>query len=138
MEKGMMEEMVFEKMDRKIRKRKSYLNPKFSLIEAAKLAGTNRTYTSRAVGHHFDNFKQYINTLRVENLLCDFYGDSCDEYLFDDSDEFAQEYGFKTKRSLDRIVYLQTGSSYAKIKRSRNAELDNGTCRRKKRKKTKI
>ncbi len=119
MGKEELEDMIFEKMDRKIRKRKLYLDPDFSLEQAAKLAGSNRTYASRAVGSHFDNFKQYINTLRVENLLCDFYGDDCDEYLFDDTDEFAQEYGFRTKRSLDRIVSIQTGSTYAKIKKSR-------------------
>ncbi len=120
MERNELNDLIFEKMDRRIRKRKLYLDPDFSLEQAAKLAGANRTYASRAVGSRFENFKQYINTLRVENLLCDFYGDECDEYLFDDTDEFAQEYGFHTKRSLDRIVSLQTGTTYARIKRSRD------------------
>ncbi len=135
MEKEEMENVIFEKMDRRIRKRKLYLDPGFSLEQAAKLAGANRTYASRAVGSHFQNFKHYINTLRVENLLSDFYGDECDEYLFDDTDEFAQEYGFRTKRSLDRIVSLQTGSTYAKIKRGRGSTDKRQHCKRLPRKK---
>lgn len=117
-----MNELIFEKMDRRIRKRKLYLDPDLSLQKAAKLAGTNRTYMSRAVCSHFGNFRHYVNTIRVENLLCDFYGDGCDEHLFEDADEFAQEYGFKTKRSMDRIVQNHTGQSYAKIKRCRKRE----------------
>ncbi len=122
MEKEILNDLIFEKMDKRIRKRKLYLDPDLSLQKAAKLAGTNRTYMSRAVCSHFGNFRHYVNTIRVENLLCDFYGEGCDEHLFEDADEFAQEYGFKTKRSMDRIVQNHTGLSYAKIKRCRKRD----------------
>lgn len=112
-------EVVFYRMDRKIKEEKLFLNPKMTLSMLAELSGTNRTYASGAVCSRYRNFRDYINSLRVEYLLQDIH-DGRDMCLgAGDEDEFANRYGFKTRRSMDRILVKETGYTYNKIVKRR-------------------
>ena len=96
-------DVVFYRLDRTVKEGKLYLNPKANLSALADMAGTNRTYASKAVCARYRNFKDYINTLRIENLLQDIHDDKCGWLDLDDEDDFANRYGFSNRRSMDRI-----------------------------------
>ena len=103
-------EVVFERLDRKMREDKLYLDYSMTLPKLSEMTGTNRTYASRAICEKYKSFRGYINSLRVEHLLAD----------VQESSEFANSYGFRTRRSLDRILVKETGCTYRKILRRRN------------------
>lgn len=112
-------EVVFYRMDRKIKEEKLFLDPKMTLSALAELSGTNRTYASGAVCSRYRNFRDYINSLRIENLLQDIHDGKCAELGEDDEDEFANRYGFSTRRSMDRILVRETGYTYNRIMKRR-------------------
>lgn len=112
-------EVVFYRLDRKVKEEKLYLDPKASLPALAEKSGTNRTYASRAICTRFRNFKDYINGLRIENLLQDIHDDKCGYLETEEEDDFANRYGFSTRRSMDRILVKETGCTYNKILRRR-------------------
>lgn len=108
-------EVVFYRVDRTVRSEKLYLDPKLTLPVLADMAGTNRTYASRAVCSRFRNFKDYLNGLRVEHLLKDIQDGNCDDMGACDEDEFANSYGFSNRRSMDRVLSKETGYTYRKL-----------------------
>ena len=112
-------EVVFYRLDRKVKEEKLYLDPKARLPALAEKSGTNSTYASRAICTRFRNFKDYINGLRIENLLQDIHDDKCGYLETEEEDDFANRYGFSTRRSMDRILVKETGCTYNKILRRR-------------------
>lgn len=108
-------EVVFYRMDRTVKSGKLYLDPKLTLPVLADMAGTNRTYASRAVCSRFRNFRNYLNGLRVEHLLRDIQDGNCDDMGVCDEDEFANSYGFRNRRSMDRVLSKETGYTYRKL-----------------------
>ena len=64
-------EVVFERLDRKMREDKLYLDYSMTLPKLSEMTGTNRTYASRAICEKYKSFRGYINSLRVEHLLAD-------------------------------------------------------------------
>ncbi|HIZ87143.1 MAG TPA: hypothetical protein IAC03_03160 [Candidatus Coprenecus pullistercoris] len=117
-----MKDIIFERLDRKMKEDKLYLNSHLTLPMLSDLTGTNRTYASRAICGRYKNFREYVNTLRVEHLLEDVQADRCGDRILGDPDEFANKYGFNTKRSLDRILVKETGCTYRKLYRRRRPE----------------
>ena len=113
-------EVVFERLDHKMREDKLYLDYSMTLPKLSEMTGTNRTYASRAICEKYKSFRGYINSLRVEHLLADVQESRTAEPEGGDPDEFANSYGFRTRRSLDRILVKETGCTYRKILRRRN------------------
>lgn len=112
-------DVVFYRMDRKVKDEKLFLNPKITLSALAELSGTNRTYASGAVCSRYRNFRDYINSLRIEYLLRDIHNGKCMALSAVDEDEFANRYGFSTRRSMDRILVKETGYTYNRIVKRR-------------------
>lgn len=112
---------IFIKIDKIMREDKLFLDHKISLIKLARIVGTNRTYASRAVCEKYKNFKEYINNLRVDNLLLDVKNDSFKNVLSEDLDNFANKYGFKTRRSLDRVMSRERGCTYSTVIKKKNS-----------------
>lgn len=110
-------EVIFYRLDRKIKEDKLFLNPKITLSSLALLSGTNRTYASGAICSRYRNFKDYINSLRIEYLLQDIHNGKCGNLDVGVEDEFANRYGFSNRRSMDRILVKETGCTYNKILR---------------------
>ena len=113
-------EIVFERLDRRMREDKLYLDYSMTLPKLSEMTGTNRTYASRAICGKYKSFREYINGLRVEHILADVQEKNAVEPEGGDPDEFANSYGFRTRRSLDRILVKETGCTYRKILRRRN------------------
>ena len=101
-------EVVFERLDHKMREDKLYLDYSMTLPKL------------RAICEKYKSFRGYINSLRVEHLLADVQESRTAEPEGGDPDEFANSYGFRTRRSLDRILVKETGCTYRKILRRRN------------------
>ena len=102
-------EIVFERLDRRMREDKLYLDYSMTLPKLSEM--TCEKYKS---------FREYINGLRVEHILADVQEKNAVEPEGGDPDEFANSYGFRTRRSLDRILVKETGCTYRKILRRRN------------------
>ena len=113
-------EIVFERLDRMMREDKLYLDYSMTLPKLSEMTGTNGTYDSRAICEKYKSFREYINGLRVEHILADVQEKNAVEPEGGDPDEFANSYGFRTRRSLDRILVKETGCTYRKILRRRN------------------
>lgn len=109
-------DVIFGRLDKRMREDKLYLDYTLTLPKLSGMTGTNRTYASRAICGRFRNFRDYVNTLRVENLLSDVQCGRCCDDIAGDPDEFANKYGFRTRRSLDRVLVKETGCTYRKIK----------------------
>lgn len=108
---------VFQRLDRKMRESCLYLDSSLTLMKLSRLTSTNRTYASRAICGKYGSFRNYVNALRVENLLRDMQSGSCFQENAGDPDEYANKYGFKTRRSLDRILVKETGCTYRRIQK---------------------
>lgn len=108
-------DVVFDRLDRKMKEERLYLDCDLTLPMFSKITGTNRTYASKAICGRYKNFKEYLNTLRVENVLKEVQEEESPDLRMTDPDEIANRYGFKTKRSLDRILVRETGCTYRKI-----------------------
>ena len=83
-------EIVFERLDRRMREDKLYLDYSMTLPKLS------------------------------EMTLADVQEKNAVEPEGGDPDEFANSYGFRTRRSLDRILVKETGCTYRKILRRRN------------------
>ena len=81
-------EIVFERLDRRMREDKLYLDYSMTLPKLSEMTDV-----------------QEKNAVEPEG---------------GDPDEFANSYGFRTRRSLDRILVKETGCTYRKILRRRN------------------
>lgn len=110
-------EWLFAIIDSKVNKMEIYRRVGVTLPEVADIIGTNRTYASRAICSRYRNFRDYINTLRVEKILDDMADPGFDDARFLDVDEMADYYGFRSKRSMDRILVMETGFTYSKLKK---------------------
>lgn len=110
---------IFERLDKKMKDGRLYLDYSMTLPKFSKITGTNRTYASKAICERYRNFRKYLNVLRVENLLADVRKERCPEPGIGDPDEMANNYGFRTGRSLDRILVKETGCTYRRIFRRR-------------------
>lgn len=108
-------DVVFDRLDRKMKDGRLYLDCDLTLPRFSKITGTNRTYASKAICGRYKNFKEYLNTLRVENVLKEVQEEDSPDLKMTDPDEIANRYGFKTKRSLDRILVRETGCTYRRI-----------------------
>lgn len=116
-------DVIFDRLDRKMKEDRLFLDCSLTLPRFSKLSGTNRTYASRAICGKYKNFKEYLNTLRVENILRDVQTEESPDLQMTDPDEIANRYGFRTKRSLDRILVRETGCTYRRIlKRKENKD----------------
>lgn len=114
-------DVLFIRLDRKMRQDGFFRNPKFTLTDAAVCSGTNRTYVSEAVRTRFPSFRDYLRCLRVEYLLRDISAGKCSELVEGDWDDLAGSYGFKTRKSMDRALMRATGCRYFKLVRRRKA-----------------
>lgn len=108
-------ETVFEGLDAAMRRKRLYLDPDITLAALSRYLYTNRTYVSRAVCRRFRNFRDYVNTLRVEHLLRDIQEHRCGKISQAEGDDFACRYGFRSRRSLDRILVRETGCTYLRL-----------------------
>lgn len=115
-----MEVLVFSKIESLMRTQKLYLDSRLSIDMVSKAICTNRTYVSRAVCAHYRNFREYVNSLRIEHLIADIYARRCGLDKMRDPDIFARAYGFKSMRSMDRVLNREVGSTYARIIRKRD------------------
>ena len=115
-------ELIFESLDEVMRGEELYLDPDITLPDLSRRLSTNRTYVSRAVCAKFKNFRDYVNTLRVERLLEDMQEGRCGKIQQAEGDEFALRYGFRSRRSLDRILALETGCTYLTLIRRRGLQ----------------
>ena len=95
-------EIVFERLDRRMREDKLYLDYSMTLPKLSEMTGTNRTYASRAICEKYKSFREYINGLRVEHILADVQEKNAVEPEGGDPDE------------------KETGCTYRKILRRRN------------------
>lgn len=117
MKKDDMNAWLFSIIDKKVTKDELYRKVGITLPEIADIIGTNRTYASRAICSRYKNFRDYINTLRVEKLLGDMSDPEFCKRKFMDDEEMADYYGFRSMRSLDRILVLETGCPYRKLRK---------------------
>lgn len=109
-------ERIFIKIDELMHEKKLFLDYKINIETIAKGVGTNRTYVSRAVCGKYKNFKEYVNGMRVDNLLYDVVTEAIN-IINTDPEEFARRYGFKTRRSLDRVLYKERGYTFSTIRK---------------------
>ena len=106
---------IFRRLDRYMREERIYLDYDMTVARAAEIVGTNRTYISRSLSGRYKNFKNYINSFRVRDFLCDITeNEDLNHVLNEDPDDFARKYGFRTRRSLDRIMINEKGCTYRK------------------------
>lgn len=110
--------MVFGRLDKRLRVGKHYLDRDLSLGRMCELAGANRTYVSRAVCSRYKNVREYINTLRIDTLFDELSQHLIKPALLEDPDAFAGRYGFRSRKSLDRILLKETGTTYSELKRN--------------------
>jgi AraC-like DNA-binding protein len=96
-----------ERIQKFIQTEKSYLNPRLTLERFAALLRASPRHVSLAVNRCFEqNFQEYINRFRVEEAK---------RLLRDDGDqqrtilEIAQQSGFNSKATFNRIFKLSTG-----------------------------
>lgn len=96
-----------ERIHKFIQTEKSYLNPRLTLERFAALVQISPRHVSLAINRCFEqNFQEYINRFRVEEakrLLRD-YADQERTIL-----EIAQQSGFNSKATFNRIFKLSTG-----------------------------
>lgn len=103
---------IFGRIDFRMRRDRLYLDPGVTLNSVARCSGTNRVYVCRAVKTRFSGFRDYVNGMRLENLLHDIRNGRCGSLKGIDADDFARSYGFKSKKGMDRQLVRVTGSDY--------------------------
>jgi AraC-like DNA-binding protein len=60
---------LINKIDYLFNDRKIYLNSSLTILDVARLTGTNRTYVSSLINHHFhQNFSAFVNNYRLKEL----------------------------------------------------------------------
>lgn len=106
-------ELLFRRIDDMVKAEELFRNPDITLPMLADIARTNRTYASRAICFYYKGFRDYVNTLRIEAMLDDLFRGVCDQSQIKDNDEFANRYGFRNFRSLNRITFVYTGYTFA-------------------------
>ena len=111
---------IFQRIDSLMKKEKLFLDYEINLVKLARLVGTNRTYASRAICMKYKNLKEYLNKLRLDNLFYEFKSDNMG-ILCDDPDDFANKYGFRTRRSLDRVLNREKGCTYSRMMHEKKA-----------------
>lgn len=91
---------------------KIYLNENLTIMDIAKITGTNRTYISHLINqNHNQNFCTFVNTYRIKELR---------EQIQNNPDStnviLAEKCGFSSTDSLKRIVKNMTGKSVSELK----------------------
>jgi len=63
------QEELLNKIEYFFNDRKIYLNSSLTILDVARLTGTNRTYVSSLINHHFhQNFSAFVNSYRLKEL----------------------------------------------------------------------
>jgi AraC-like DNA-binding protein len=91
---------------------KIYLTNDLNIIHLANITGTNRTYISQLINHHYQqNFCSFVNSYRIRDLKAHIKTDPhCTNQLL------ADKCGFSSTDSLKRVVKSQTGMSVTELK----------------------
>ncbi|MCF0165795.1 MAG: hypothetical protein HUJ89_01240 [Bacteroidales bacterium] len=110
---------MFDYIDTRMKDEQLYLDIDMNEEKLARIIGTNRTYISRAVATRYENFRDYLNTLRLENMRRYLSTHPVTALFCEDYDEFANRYGFRSRRSLDRVSRAKGRESYSKIRKKR-------------------
>jgi AraC-like DNA-binding protein len=95
---------------------KIFLNENLNIVDIANLTGTNRTYISHLINHHYhQNFCTFVNTFRVDEVK---------SYIISDptctNNVLAEKCGFSSTDSLKRVVKNMTGMSVTELKSELN------------------
>lgn len=91
---------------------KIYLNENLNIIHLANILGTNRTYISQAINHHFQqNFCSFVNSYRIAELKR-----MLKENPHHTNQILADQCGFSSVDSLKRAVKSQTGLTVSELK----------------------
>ena len=78
----------------------AYLQPDINLTNVSRILGTNRSYLSAIINHHFGmNFNTYVNRYRVNYVI-----DYIEKYPFTSKDELVQLSGFGSKSTMHRAM----------------------------------
>jgi len=91
---------------------KIYLNNELNIIHLANITGSNRTYISQLINHHYQqNFCTFVNSYRIRDVkgLIKMNPDCTNQLI-------ADACGFSSTDSLKRVVKSQTGMSVTELK----------------------
>ena len=97
-------ESLFLKMDNLVREDKLYLSNDINIVEVAARLATNRTYLLSALHSQSLDFRNYINKLRIEELISIINGYSNIDQDYNSVEDVALSLGFKNSIALRRAV----------------------------------
>lgn len=96
---------MMAQFERLVNDEKIYLNPHLSLVDAAQMLGTNRTYVSKMVNENYgDSFSNYINSKRLEYAKA-----YMKEHPRDKIEVIANECGFGSTSSFNKYFKSALG-----------------------------
>lgn len=114
-------QLLISKLKKVVESDKLFLNPLLDLNTLVDILGTNRTYLATALKSTETSYKQYINTLRIDNLVS-FLEEGNTEY--GDAEEMARQFGFHSRRQMDQALKDTIGESFYQIKKRNTKKED--------------
>ncbi|MDD4427441.1 MAG: helix-turn-helix domain-containing protein [Paludibacter sp.] len=104
--------ILIEKIIHLFEKQKIFLNESLTIVDLANITGTNRTYISHIINHHYhQNFCTFVNNFRVEEVKRIIVKDpSATNQIL------AEKCGFSSADSLKRVIKNMTGMSVTELK----------------------
>ena len=100
---------LIDRLDKVMQQKKLYLNPEFSIQDAAHELQTNRTYLSKAINTVLqENFINYINAFRVAAGIKFMQSEEAKKY---DMNAIANKAGFKSRSVFSEVFKKHTGVS---------------------------
>lgn len=101
-------EVMYKKLENVMQEKKIFLDPNLKLSDLAALAGTNRTYISRALQAKELNFSGYVNGYRLKHMMSILEEENLsDEYR--NGNELAEMIGFNCKRTMEKAIKKKHG-----------------------------
>lgn len=102
-----------------ILKEKLFLRQEFSVNDLSEILKVNRTYISKAVNSYLstENFKTYLNTLRIKEALKLLNNDANDIYTLE---AIYEKSGFSSRNSFNRAFLKHTGVTPSYYQKNRH------------------
>ncbi len=108
---------IYLKIEKEMMLNKTFLDPDLSLESLSRVIGTNRTYVSKAIMERGSGFRSYINNLRTEHLIS-LINEDPEIYNYPkDGEMLALDSGFSNRRSMDRALKTEKGTTLYQIRK---------------------
>ena len=111
--------LLFNRFEDWLEKHKYYLKPNFDLNWAAREIGTNRSYLSKAINSQGFGFSEYINKLRIKEVIKIFENEN-DIRNNLSLPEIALKVGFNSKSVFYNSFHKETGMTPFQFKENLN------------------